>query len=170
MVTQEKEQLVSALTEKFKNMGGFILTNYQGLKVSELSELRKDLKKINSQYIILKNTFASIILKELKMEGLLKDLKGPTAVLIINGDPVSAAKKVTSFSKEHEHLKIKAGHMFGKTVSVAEINSIAVLPSREVLLGKLTGVLKANLFGLVNVLQAPIRKLVYTIDAASKKK
>jgi large subunit ribosomal protein L10 len=170
MATQEKEQEIAGLNEKFKKMGGMIVTSYQGLNVGELCELRKDLKKINSQYIVVKNTFATIALKELKMEGLAKELTGPTAVLVINGDPVSAAKKIISFSKEHEHLKIKSGFIFDKIVSAEEIGKIAVLPSREVLLGKFTGVLKMTLVGFVNVLQAPIRKLVYTLDAASRKK
>jgi large subunit ribosomal protein L10 len=169
MVTQQKEENISILSEKFKNMDGLILINYQGLKVNEVEELRGKLKKVNSQYMVVKNTLASLALKKIKMDSLAEEFSAPTAVLIIKGDVVTAAKRVADFSKEHEKLKVRSGHLFGKTVSADEISKIASLPTKEVLLGKFAGVLNMSLSNLVSVLQAPIREFVYTLDAISKK-
>ena len=170
MVTAQKTSILSTLTDKLKKVNGVILTEYHGLTVGEMEELRKDLKKINSKYMVIKNTICSIGLKQVQMGELAKNLSGPTAVLFIDGDVSLASKKIVDFSKEHNKLKIKSGYILGKVVTPEEIKKIAYLPSKEVLLGKFTGVLKMSLVNLVNVLQAPVRKFVCTLDAISKKK
>jgi len=169
MVTPAKEKIFTDISTKFKGMAGIILTEYQGLTVSDLNELRKGLRKLDSQYVIVKNTITARALKEASIQELDQDLSGPTALLIINGDEVLAAKKLTDFSRNNEKLKIKSGHLFGKVMSSGEISRIASLPTKDQLLGQFTGVLKMSLCSLVGVLGAPIRDFVGVLNAIKDK-
>jgi large subunit ribosomal protein L10 len=101
MPNKEKETLVQDLTEKIKKNNGMVLTEYQGLTVAEISELRAKLRPVKCEYKVIKNTLSKIALKNAGLESFAKYFSGPTAVAIENGDPVSAAKVLIDFSKEH---------------------------------------------------------------------
>jgi len=168
MPKKEKVQIVETLTEKIKSNNGIILTEYQGLTVDELSQLRAKLRPLKCEYTVVKNTLTKKALKNAGLDDFAKYFEGPTAIAIENGDPVSAAKALVDFSKDHAKLKVKAG-LLGKTVlSQQEVKALAALPSRQVLIAKTVGTLKAPLYGLVNVLQGPIRKLVYALEAVKR--
>jgi large subunit ribosomal protein L10 len=168
MPNLRNQEAVKSLAEKFKNMKGMILTEYHGLTVEEISELRSKLCSFNSEYAVVKNTLSEIALKEAGIEAG-NNFSGPTALVIENGDIVSPAKAVMDFAKTHEKLKIRAGYLEGKFVDAAVVEQLSKLPSREVLIAKMLGSINAPISGFVNVLVANIRGLVTVLGAISKK-
>lgn len=170
MATKEKELLVKELTEKLKDTSAVVVTEYQGLTVAELSELRAKLRAIKCEYTVVKNTLGRIALKNIGLDEFTGNLGGPTAIAIQKGDPVGAAKALLDFSKDHAKLKIKTGLLGTKVMSVAEIKALAALPSREVLIAKVLGTMQAPISGLVNVMQGNIRNVVYVLEAVKNQK
>ncbi len=169
MPNLKNQEEVKNLTEKFKSMKGLILTEYHGLTVEEISELRSALRPLNCEYSIVKNTLSKIALKEAGIDAGGENFVGPTALAIENGDIVSPAKTIVEFAKKNANLKVKAGFMEGKFVSAEIIEQLSQLPSKEVLLAKMLGSMNAPITGFVNVLAANIRGLVTVLDAISKK-
>jgi len=168
MPNLKNQQEVKNLSAKFKSMKGLILTEYHGLNVEEISELRSKLRPLNCEYTIVKNTLSEIALKEAGIEAD-SNFSGPTALVIENGDIVSPAKVIFEFAKTHAKLKVKAGLVEGKFVDGAMIEQLSALPSKEVLIAKMLGSMNAPITGFVNVLAANIRGLVTVLDAISKK-
>ncbi|MCL2144557.1 MAG: 50S ribosomal protein L10 [Endomicrobia bacterium] len=168
MPNVKNQQEVKNLAEKFKTMKGMILTEYHGLSVEEISELRSKLRPLNSEYTVVKNTLSEIALKEAGIEAG-DNFSGPTALVIQNGDIVSPAKIVMEFAKTHEKLKVKAGFMEGKFINASMVEQLSALPSKEVLIAKMLGTINAPISGFVNVLAANIRGLVTVLDAIGKK-
>lgn len=168
MPNLKNQQEVKNLTEKFKSMKGMILTEYHGLTVEEISELRSKLRSHNSEYAVVKNTLSEIALKEAGIEAG-DNFTGPIALVIQNGDIVSPAKVIMDFAKTHAKLKVKAGFMEGKFIDAATVEQLSELPSKEVLIAKMLGSMNAPISGFVNVLAANIRGLVTVLDAISKK-
>lgn len=168
MPKPEKEQLVKELSEKMRNNTGVIVTQYQGMTVAELSELRAKLRTHKCEYTVVKNTLGSLALKNAGLESFSQYFEGPTAVAIENGDPVSSAKVILDFAKEHTKLQVKAGLLGGKVLSAGDIKALAALPSREVLLAKMLGAMQSPIAGFASVLQGTIRKFVYVLDAIEK--
>ena len=168
MPNLKNQQELKSLTEKFKAMKGLILTEYHGLNVEEISELRSKLRPLNSEYTVVKNTLSEIAFKEMGIETG-DNFIGPIALVIENGDIVSPAKTVVEFAKTHAKLRVKAGFVEGKFVSAAVVEQLSALPSREVLIAKMLGSMNSPITGFVNVLAANIRGLVTVLDAISKK-
>ncbi|MDR1695401.1 MAG: 50S ribosomal protein L10 [Endomicrobium sp.] len=168
MPNLKNQQELKSLTEKFKAMKGLILTEYHGLNVEEISELRSKLRPLNSEYTVVKNTLSELALKEIGIETG-DNFNGPTALVIENGDIVSPAKVVVEFAKTHAKLKVKAGFVEGKFVNAAVVEQLSALPSREVLIAKMLGSMNSPITGFVNVLAANIRGLVTVLDAIGKK-
>ncbi|GHT33367.1 50S ribosomal protein L10 [Endomicrobiia bacterium] len=168
MPNVRNQEAVKSLAGKFKVMEGLILTEYHGLTVEEISELRSRLRLLGSEYTIVKNTLSEIALKEAGIE-VGENFSGPTALVIENGDIVSPAKVVVDFAKTHVKLKVRAGFLEGKFVDAAVIEQLSTLPSREVLLAKMLASMNAPIVGFVNVLVANIRGLVTVLSAISKK-
>ncbi|MDR1941263.1 MAG: 50S ribosomal protein L10 [Endomicrobium sp.] len=168
MPNLKNQQGVKNLAEKFKSMKGLILTQYHGLNVEEISELRSKLRPLNSEYVVVKNTLSEIALKEAGIEAG-DNFNGPTALVIENGDIVSPAKIVFEFSKTHAKLQVKAGYIEGKFVGASVVEQLSALPSKEVLIAKMLGSMNSPITGFVNVLAANIRGLVTVLDAIGKK-
>lgn len=169
MPTKEKVKLVEDLTKKLKNNNGVVLTEYQGLTVAELSELRAKLRLINCEYKVVKNTLSKLALKDVGPEDFKTFFEGPTAIAIEKGDPVSTAKTLVDFAKDHAKLKLKAALLDGKLIGVNEIKQLASLPSRPVMLSRLLGTLQAPMRNLLSVLQGTTRNMVYVLDAIRRK-
>jgi large subunit ribosomal protein L10 len=163
------QKTVKSLVKKFESMKGMILTEYHGLTVEELSELRSKLRAFNSEYTVVKNTLSDIALKEAGIDDAGSNFSGPIALVIENGDIVSPAKALMDFAKTHAKLKVKAGYLEGKFVDAAVVDQLSKLPSREVLITKMLGSMNAPISGFVNVLAANIRGLVTVLNAISKK-
>ncbi|GAB2974246.1 MAG TPA: 50S ribosomal protein L10 [Actinotalea caeni] len=170
MARPDKAAAVAELTERFKNSSAAVLTEYRGLTVSQLSELRTKLGA-DTQYAVVKNTLTAIAAKEAGLDLFEGDtaLAGPSAIAFVSGDPVEAAKGLRDFAKANPALVIKGGVMEGRALSAAEVTKLADLESREVLLAKAAGAMKAKLFQAAYVFTAPASKAVRTIEALREK-
>ena len=168
MARTDKSAAIAELTDDFRNSPAVLVTEYRGLSVAKLKELRRALGQ-DAQYKVAKNTLARIAAREVGIEGLDDDLKGPTALAFVSGDIASAAKVIKAFSKDNPALIVKAGVLEGTRLDSEAVKKLADLESREVLLAKAAGVLKASLFQAAYVLQAPIAKTVRTVDALREK-
>jgi large subunit ribosomal protein L10 len=169
MSNLRNQQEVKNLVEKFKIMKGFILTEYQGLKVEEIAELRSKLRPLDSEYVVVKNTLSKIALKEVGIE-IGENFSGPTALVIENGDIASPAKAIVEFAKTHAKLKVKAGFLEGKFVNASLILQLSLLPSWGILITKMLDAMNTPITGFVNVLAANIGRLVTLLDAVAKKR
>jgi len=168
MATPDKVAAVKALADKFRESEAVVITEYRGLSVPQLAELRTKLRG-SATYSVAKNTLASLAAKDAGVEGLDDLFVGPTAIAFVTGDPVEAAKGLKEFSKSNKDLVLKGGVLDGIVLSAEEINKVADLESREVLLAKTAGVLKASLLGAAYLFQAPLSQGVRTIDALRAK-
>jgi large subunit ribosomal protein L10 len=168
MPNLKNQKTVKSLAEKFKNMKGMILTEYHGLTVEEISELRSKLRSFNSEYAVVKNTLSEIALKEAGIEAG-DNFSGPTALVIENGDILSPAKAVMDFANTHKKLKVKVGYLEGKFVDATVVEQLSKLPSKEVLIAKMLGSINAPISRFLNILVANIKGLVAVLDAISKK-
>ena len=170
MVRAESIEDVSQIKEKIDRAVVSIFTDFRGLTVSELTDLRKKLRKEEAEYRVVKNTLTKIAIAGENFADIAKILEGPTAVVLGYKDPVTPTKVLFDFAKGNEKIKIKAGIVEKKVADMATLKALSNLPSREVLLAKVVGAIQAPIFGLVYVLSAPIRELVYVLQAISKKK
>jgi large subunit ribosomal protein L10 len=160
---------VEAIKGRLEGSVAALLTEYRGLKVAELGELRASLRGSSTEYRVLKNTLTSIAVREAGYEDLVVLLQGPTAVAFVHGDPVQAAKDLAEFARTHPALIVKGGVMDGKVLGAAEVRQLATLESREVLLARLAGLLQASAQQAVSLLAAPLRQ-VATMTAALRDK
>jgi large subunit ribosomal protein L10 len=170
MARKEKEAIVQEFGEQFKGSSGIVVTEYQGLNVAEITELRNKLRAAKCDYKVVKNTLSIKALADLGLEDFLKHFTGPTAIAIENGDPVESAKILVEFAKTHQKLKLKAGMLGKKVISTEDIKSIANLPSRNVLLAQVLGTLQAPITGLVNALNGVMVNFVNVLDQVRKQK
>ncbi len=138
-IIAQKQEEVSKLAEKIKSAKLVLLTDYRGITVTDVTELRAELRKSSTEYTVIKNNITRRALAEAGIEGLDEALLGPTAVILNNEDYLAPIKVVYNYVKNNEFYKIKAGIIDGKVVSVEEIMTLAKLPSREELLSKLAG-------------------------------
>ena len=168
MANPEKAAAVAELKEFFSSSDAAVLTEYRGLTVAQLKELRRSLGE-NAEYAVVKNTLTAIAAKELGIDAFDGQLAGPSAIAFISGDPVEAAKSLRDFAKTNPQLVIKGGYLEGKTLSEAEITRLADLESREVLLAKVAGAAKASLSQAAALFQAPLSKTVRTAEALRAK-
>ncbi len=168
MASPDKGAAVAEIKEKFENSHAAVVTAYTGLTVAQLKELRRSLGE-NAQYRVAKNTLTKIAANEAGVTGLDEFFKGSTAVAFVTGDPVETAKGLRDFAKDNPALVIKGGVLDGKALSAEEITKLADLESREVLLAKLAGGMKASMAKAAATFQAPLSKFVRTADALRSK-
>jgi large subunit ribosomal protein L10 len=168
MARPDKAAAVAELVEQFQESAGAVLTEYRGLTVKQLQDLRRALGE-NANYAVVKNTLTQIAAREAGIEGFDDLLTGPTAVAFIEGDVVEAAKGLRDFAKANPSLVIKGGLYEGKSLEAAEIAKLADLESREVLLGKLAGAMLASLSQAVYLLNAPIAQAARLAGALQAK-
>jgi large subunit ribosomal protein L10 len=168
MARPDKAADVAELVESFQGAAGAVLTEYRGLSVKQLQDLRRALGE-NAQYAVVKNTLTKIAATEAGVEGFDDLLTGPTAIAFINGDVVEAAKGLRDFAKANPALVIKGGLFEGKSLDAKEIAKLADLESREVLLAKLAGGMLASLTQAVQLLNAPIAQAARLAGALQAK-
>jgi large subunit ribosomal protein L10 len=154
MARPDKAASVAEITEAFTSSGAAVITEYRGLTVAEMKELRRSLGG-STQYAVVKNTLTKIAAKQAGLE-LDELLSGPTAIAFVKGDPVEAAKGLRDFAKTHPLLVIKGGVLDAKSLSADEIRRLADLESRETLLAKLAGAMNASLQQAVSLFAAPL--------------
>jgi len=168
-VRADKATTVAELTEHFRGSTATVLTEYRGLTVAQLKTLRRSLGR-ETTYAVTKNTLAKRAATDAGITGLDALFTGPTALAFVSGDPVEAAKGLREFAKAHPLLVIKGGVFEGKAISADEVRRLADLESREVLLAKLAGAMKANLSKAAALFQAPLSKTVRLAAALQEKR
>jgi large subunit ribosomal protein L10 len=168
MARAEKQAAVADIVDSFNDAAGAVLTEYRGLTVKQLQELRRSLGE-NAHYAVVKNTLAKLAAKDAGIDGFDDLLTGPTAIAFIKGDVVEAAKGLRDFAKANPTLVIKGGVLDGKPLDASEVAKLADLESREVLLGKLAGAMLASLSQAVYLLNAPIAQVARLAGALQAK-
>jgi large subunit ribosomal protein L10 len=165
--TQEKIESVEELRGRLTGVKTVLLTEYRGLTVSQLSDLRKQLRSVSAEYKVIKNRLARLALSPelVEVKGL---LKGPTGMIISKDDPVAVAKTLHTFAKTNQALVIKAGYIEGRMLQPDGLKALADLPSREALRAQIVGTITGPLTQLVSLLQAPQRELVYVLSQRGK--
>jgi large subunit ribosomal protein L10 len=169
MARAEKQAAVAEIVESFNDAAGAVLTEYRGLTVKQLQELRRSLGE-NANYAVVKNTLAKLAAKDAGIDGFDDLLTGPTAIAFIRGDVVEAAKGLRDFAKANPTLVIKGGVLDGKPLDANEVAKLADLESREVLLGKLAGAMLASLSQAVYLLNAPLAQAARLAGALQAKR
>lgn len=164
MARPDKAATVAELKESFSESAAAVLTEYRGLTVAQLQELRRTLGE-NATYAVAKNTLAAIAAKEAGIEGVEDSFTGPTAIAFISGDVASTTKGLRDFAKANPFLAIKGGVMDGKFLDASTVLKLADLESREVLLAKMAGALKGNLAKAAGTLAAPLSKSARLLGA-----
>ena len=169
MAQAEKATAVADIAEQFKSSTATVITEYRGLTVANMAELRRSLAG-SATYSVAKNTLIKRAASEAGVEGLDELFIGPTAIAFVSGEAVDAAKAIKKFAKDHKALVIKGGYMDGRALTVAEVERIADLESREVLLAKLAGAMKANLSKAAGLFNAPASQMARLAFALQEKK
>ena len=167
-VRPDKGDTVAELTESFTSSSAAVLTEYRGLTVKQITDLRVALGA-DTTYSVVKNTLTKIAAQNAGLDGLDVLLAGPTAVAFVSGDPVTAAKALRDFAKANPALVVKGGVMDGKALSADEVKKLADLESREVLLAKLAGAMKASLTQAVYLFAAPLSQAARALGALEAK-
>ena len=168
-VRADKVKAVAELTDQFRNSTATVLTEYRGLTVAEITELRRSLGAA-AKYSVSKNTLAKRAATDAGIEGLDELFSGPTALAFVSGDPVEAAKSLRAFARTNPVLIIKGGVFEGRAITAAEVSKIADLESREVLLAKLAGAMKGNLTKAAATFQAPLAQVARLAAALQEKR
>lgn len=156
---EKKKQIVEEITEKLKSSVSTVVVDYRGLNVSDITELRKQLREAGVEFKVYKNSLSRRAAEAANLEGLNEYLVGPNAIAFSTEDVVAPAKILNEFAKDHEQLEIKAGVIEGNLATVEEIKALADLPSREGLLSM-----------LLSVLQAPMRNFALVTKAVAEQK
>ena len=164
----DKQTKVAELTERFTSSNTVVLTEYRGLSVTALKELRRSMAN-NATYVVAKNTLLSIAAKNAGVTAFDDQLVGPSALAFVHGDPVTTAKALKDFAKANPLLIIKSAVMDGVSLDAAEINKLADLESREVLLAKAAGAIKATMFKAAYTFNALPSGAVRVVDALRQK-
>ena len=166
----EKATTISELCEKLGAARSAILTDFRGLSVAEITELRTLLRKSAVEYTVVKNTLAKIAVKDSGLAGLAAYLEGPTAIAISREDPMAASRVLSSWSKTRQTFIGKGGMVEGQLIGSAEVAALAALPPREALLARMAGAFQAPLQALANVLAGPLRALASVLDQVRAQK
>jgi large subunit ribosomal protein L10 len=169
MAQADKATAVADITEQFKASTATVVTEYRGLTVANLAELRRSLSG-TATYSVAKNTLVKRAAAEAGVVGLDELFAGPTAIAFVSGEAVDAAKTLKKFAKDNKALVIKGGYMDGRTLTVAEVEQIADLESREVLLAKLAGAMKAKTSQAAGLFQAPLSQVARLVAALQEKR
>ncbi len=164
MARADKATAVAELTEEFRSSKGAVLTEYRGLTVKQLQELRRALGD-HASYAVVKNTLTKIAAKDAGVDSFDDLLSGPSAIAFVKGDAVEAAKSLRDFAKANSPLVIKGGVLDGKPLTVGEIAKLADLESREVLLARLAGAFSASLQGAASLFNAPLAQVARLVGA-----
>ncbi len=164
MARPDKVATVAELADELRGSTAIVLTDYRGLSVKQLTDLRRSLGE-TATYAVVKNTLTKLAAEEAGVEGLDEHLVGPSAITFVKGDPVVAAKGLRDFARAHPALVVKGGVVDGAPVSAEQITRLADLESREVMLSKLAGAMKASMSRTASVLAAPLSKTASLVDA-----
>ena len=170
MATPEKERAVAELVEKINNAKAILVTNYSGMDVLSISELRRKFREASVEYKVIKNTLTKIAAKQTNCSFLADEIDGPTALALSAKDEIAPARVLTEFLKSHELPKIKLGVIAGRIVKTSDIERLAYLPSKKVLVAQFAGTLRRPLSMLSFALTFKLRQLAVALEEVKKKK
>ena len=168
-ILEQKKAYVAELAEKLKAACAGVVVNYKGINVADDTKLRKELREAGVEYFVVKNTLLQRAAKEAGLDGLEPVLEGTTALAISKEDHVAAARILCKFADDNKFFNAKAGFVEGKVISEAEVNNLAKLPTKEVLVAKALGGLNAPISGFVTVLNGTLKGLVVALNAIAEK-
>src|SRR6195952_6163975 len=163
-----KDATVAELTEGFRSSNAALLTEYRGLTVAQLKQLRSQIRE-HATFSVVKNTLTKIAANRAGISSFDAELAGPSAIAFVHGDTVAVAKSLRDFAKVNPLLVVKNGYFDGNPITAEEVSKLADLESREVLLAKFAGAAKASLFGAAYLFQAPLSRAVRTVEALREK-
>jgi large subunit ribosomal protein L10 len=166
--TQEKIAAVDDLKQRLDGVKTVLLTEYRGLTVLQISELRRQLRAVSAQYKVVKNRLAKVAISSSELDVLKPQLTGPVALIVSKDDPVAVAKTVSTFARTNQALIIKGGYVDGRLMPPDALKALAELPSKEALRAQLVGAVVGPLTQLVSLLQAPQRELAYVLAERGK--
>jgi large subunit ribosomal protein L10 len=166
--TAEKAETIEALRERLGCATAAVLTEYRGLTVQQISELRKQLRAVSAEYRVVKNRLARVALEGSPLAALRPHLTGPIGVVIARKDPAAATKTLQGFARTNPALQLRVGIVDGQVLDPQGLKAVADLPSREALRAQLVGAIQGPLAQLVGLLQAPQRELAYILAERGK--
>lgn len=170
MPTREKIESVETLKSRLAGVKAAVLTEYRGLTVQQLSDLRKQLKAAASEYTVVKNRLARLAIQDSPLGGLGPHLKGPTGLAVSKQNPVALAKILEAFARTNPALQVKFGYAEGQLLRREELKALAELPSRDILLGRVVGGLQAPITAFVSTLEGMLRAFVSVLGQIGAKK
>ena len=170
MNREGKEQIVSHLSDKLKEASLVVVTDYRGLSVEQITQLRNELRSVSSDYRVAKNTLLKRAAQGTDLEQLHEYFTGPTAIVLSPGDPIAPVKVLVKYLKDYSELSIKAGVLEGTFLSAEDTQALSTLPGRNELLGKLLSLLVSSQVRLLNALSGVPQKLVRTLRAIEQSK
>jgi large subunit ribosomal protein L10 len=169
MPTAQKTERVAELRDRIQGSTALLLADYRGLTVSEISELRRSLREVETSLAVVKNTLMRLAVIEAGVEELQGFLSGPSAVAFVNGDPVAAAKRISAAARQFPALEVKGGWMDGRLMSAEQARALAELDSREVMLSKIAGMLKSEMTRAASMMQATQSRFLALLEAYREK-
>lgn len=169
-ILAQKQKVVDELAEHFNGAVSGVFVDYSGISVENDTKLRAELRKAGVYYAVKKNSIISRAAKKAGLEGIDKYLEGSTAIALSKEDLIAPAKVIAKFAEDNDKFTIKAGFIEGKTATAEQIDELAKLPPKEVLVAKFVGSMNAPISGLVNVLNGNLRGLVVALNAIAEKK
>ena len=162
--------MIAELLDRIEEHPDFVITEYMGSTVLDLELVRKNLRPISSEYVVVKNSIARVALDKLKLEEAKALIDGGIGISLSGKDIIATCKVLVNFTKDHEKFKIKGAVIDGKLVPATKVKELASLPSKEALLAQVVGTMKAPITGFVMVLGGVLRKFIYAINAVKEKK
>jgi len=168
-IQPSKVEAVAEIKSKIENINDFVVTNYRGLTVEQITGLRRKLRELNAEYKVVKNNYAKIAFKNKGVMGFDDLLIGPSAIAMLKGDAGPAVKVLFDFSKEAP-VQVKGGFIDGNIFDMQQLEAFSKLPTKLELISSLMGTMKAPIQNLVFVINAPLQKLVRTIQAVADQK
>jgi large subunit ribosomal protein L10 len=170
MATEAKAREVEEFSRVLDGATGVVLTDFTGLDVAAVSDLRRKCRAAGVQYHVIKNTLAKRVIADGDLKSLGKLLEGPNAWAVHKTDEVAAAKVLSDFAKDHQNLKIRGGFVDGRVISIEEVKALAKLPSRDVLLAQVLAGMQGPMVGFAGVLTSMLRGFATVVDAYAKKR
>ncbi len=170
MKKEEKIRVVSELQGKFEKAKGIVFTDYRGLNVEEITDLRNNLRAAALEYRVVKNSLARRAAEGTPVDGAADIFSGPVGIAVGYDDPLLLVKRVLEFSKANEKLEIKGGLIEGAVCSVEQIKAISALPPREVQLSMLVGAMQSPLSKFAGLLNSTVAQFVYALEALKEKR
>ena len=170
MPQPEKIKKVEAISESLNQANSIFMTDFSGLSVEDITQLRREFRKEKVNFIVVKNTLAKIAAEKVGLQEMTNFLTGPTGLALATEDPIAPIRIIDAFQKQHDKPKVKAAILEGKLLGEDEVNSLKDIPPREVLLGQVVSGIASPLTGFVGALQGMLRNLVYALNAIKEQK